>query len=115
MENWENPAIRSDNLLPAHACFSEESLSLGGKWRFFGISGDNPLPEGWTAPDFNDRKWDRISVPGTWDSEPDLDLKHIGTGLYRRSFILSREQGSRQIVLRFGALPHSTALWINGI
>lgn len=115
MENWENPAIRSDNLLPAHACFSEESLSLGGKWRFYGLSGDSLLPEGWTEPDFNDRKWDKISVPGNWEAEPDLVLKHTEIGLYRRSFILSREQGSRQIILRFEALPNSTALWINGI
>lgn len=114
MENWENPAKLSDNLLPAHAVFSEEALSLGGKWRFLGLDRESPLPDGWTEPDFNDRKWDRINVPGTWDAEQALTPKQRDTGLYRRSFILSREQGSRQILLRFDALPESTVLWVNG-
>ena len=114
MENWQNPEILSDNLLPAHAAFSEEALSLGGKWRFFGVSSDEHLPEGWTEPAFNDKKWDRISVPGTWEPENLPDTQSAPAGLYRKRFILSREQGSRQIILRFEAVTGPMTLWLNG-
>ena len=114
MEKWEDPAVRSENLMPAHAVFPEETLSLGGKWRFLGLQSLEEVPTGWTGPDFAERKWSRIIVPGSWETEDIPNSGSITVGLYRKSFILSREQGRRQIILRFEAVPNETALWING-
>ena len=114
MENWDIPAAFSDKLLPGHAVFSEDALSLGGKWRFLGLTAQEELPDQWTDPDFADKKWRRISITGLPEAPELPNPRAFAVGLYRKNFILSREQGSRQIILRFEALPNPTVLWING-
>lgn len=133
MEKWENPAVASENLMNAHASFREERVSLSGKWRFLSQSADAPLPDGWELPDFEDKKWRRIPVPGSWEAneicEPfyrgealpaafsadgTIDQSRNMTGLYRRSFILSKDQGSLQIILRFAQLSSCALVWVNG-
>lgn len=136
MEKWEASSVFAENLMDAHACFREERVSLGGKWRFLCQSADLPLPEGWETPDFPDKKWRRIPVPGSWEQSevcesfyrgatlpgafsgagsPMLDQSQNLVGLYRRSFILSKDQGSRQIILRFASVSSCALVWVNGI
>lgn len=134
MEKWENAAFGGENLMAAHVSFAEEAVSLNGNWRFFSQSSDLALPEGWEKPEYNDKKWSRISVPGSWESEEvcpvlngrsslppaclspsegRIDPAKNLTGLYRRSFLLSKDQGSRQIILRFEAIRSCALVWVN--
>lgn len=133
MEKWENPALASENLMSAHAFFREERVSLGGRWRFLSQSADVPAPEGWEQPDFDDKKWRRIPVPGSWEAQELCEPFYRGEALpaaisgegaidargnlavfYRRSFTLSRDQGSRQIILRFARVSSCALVWVNG-
>lgn len=104
MEQWDAMGQDLGRRMDAHACFQEEYALLGGKWRYLALSADEDAPEGWQEPDFDDRKWGRAVIPG----------KDTGAGLYRRSFILSRDQGSRRIIFRFAGMQGLTGLWING-
>lgn len=110
MEKQELSASVSGHLMDAHAVFPEEELSLGGKWRFFRQEIGQPLPDGWNTLEFNDKKWERISVPGVWTSD-----ERLAAGLYRKTFILSREQGSRQVILRFESVLPEANLCVNGV
>ncbi len=110
----DNPVQTNAHLMNAHAVFEEDGLSLSGKWRFYSLSPDTPLPEDWISANFDEKKWERISVPGVWKSASGINNGASLTGLYRKSFILSKDQGSRQIILRFDALSPDTMLWING-
>lgn len=121
MEKWEDPNIASENLLSAHAAFREERVSLGGRWRFLSQSAASPAPEGWEGPEFDDRKWKRIAVPGSWETSDvcppvgagDSADEHLA-GFYRRSFTLAKDQGSRRILLQFGAVSSCALVWVNG-
>ena len=41
-------------------------LSLNGVWKFKWAANPDSKPMGFEAPDYNDDKWDDISVPATW-------------------------------------------------
>lgn len=115
METWESPNRFAEHLLDAHNRFAEDRVSLTGKWRFFTQSADAPLPDGWEKPDYSDKKWKRVAIPGSWDSFLVESGDTAGDiGLFRRSFILSRDQGSRQIFLRLCAAGSCVAVWVNG-
>lgn len=126
MQKWEDSSLVSEHLMDAHAPFPEERVSLGGKWRFFCQRAEEPLPDGWELPDFPDKKWRRIPVPGSWEAEKLCQPEHLEgsgsqpeaganlVGLYRRSFTLSQDQGSRQIILRFEAVSSCALVWVNG-
>lgn len=104
MEQWDIIGSGCDQPMDAHACFQEEYASLDGKWRHLALNGNEPAPQSWLEEDFDDRKWARALLPGNTE----------GAGLYRRSFILSRDQGSRRIIFRIAQAPEQLALWING-
>lgn len=115
MEKTENPGFVSENLLMPHTCTGDEKLSLSGMWRFFAQTRELDAPEDWTSPAFNDRKWARIPVPGCWDGQDGTPgPAEPVTGFYRRSFLLTRDQGTRQIILRFELLRSDTRIWVNG-
>jgi diguanylate cyclase (GGDEF)-like protein len=54
-----------------------DQQSLAGLWAF--QPGDNPA---WAAPDFDDRDWPRLRVPGSWRRQGFADLD--GMAWYRR-------------------------------
>ncbi|MBN1920450.1 MAG: DUF4981 domain-containing protein [Anaerolineae bacterium] len=79
LHDWEDPRIVGRYRETAHvplAPFAAEraaldgcqpaTLSLNGRWRFHLFPNPMALPEGFTAPDFNDASWDDIAVPGNW-------------------------------------------------
>ena len=86
-----------------------EQTSLDGTWEFAHV-------EGGGSPD-----WTRarpIQVPGPWQAQfADLRMK-AGAGWYRRSLHLPERweaEDARFITrLRFGAVFHNTAVWVNG-
>lgn len=83
------------------------TLDLAGPWRF--QPGDGP---GRTAPDFDDRLWDTIAVPGRWEPQGyDLD----GPAWYRLRFDLPRgtdPTAAYRMVL--GKIDDLDAAYLNG-
>lgn len=137
MEKWEDPSIFAENVMPPHAPFREETVSLNGRWRFLCQRASEPLPEGFWESGFSARKWDRIDVPACWESRnygqafycgttlspalsakakriPQIDPGKTYTGIYRRSFKIPGDWDGKQILLRFSGVSSCIQVWING-
>lgn len=93
-------------LLDSHTWFAEDVTCLDGKWRYMATDGQEL--DGWLEKAFDDRKWNRVLLP-----EPGNEVR-TGAGLYRKGFQLSRDRGSRRVILRITEVPEALSLWING-
>ena len=83
MTEWKDMEVNEINRLPLHTTAfpfendeearhdmtaSKRFLSIDGTWRFFWTANaDDPIPEGFFAPDFDDSKWGTMPVPGIWE------------------------------------------------
>ncbi len=83
----------------AGAAPGEWRQSLDGVWQF----ATNAAPE----------KWDALTVPGNWDTQPAYST-HKGRGWYRREFVVPKEWSDKRIRLRFEAVYHDATVTLNG-
>jgi len=85
----------------------EAALDLTGSWKF--KTGDDTL---WARPDLDDKTWDRIVVPGQWESQghPDDD----GYAWYRLAVILPRQLSGNTLLFTMGAADDADEAYFNG-
>lgn len=86
--------------------------------------------QGAEAPDFDDAKWRRVDLPHDWSIEdlpgttspfdPDA-ISQVnggftvgGTGWYRKTFDIGKEQQGKHIVIQFDGVYMNAEIWING-
>lgn len=126
--------------VPEQALNREESpykLSLNGDWKFHWQMGLDQLPEQFYKTEFDDSAWGTIPVPSVWQMEgyskpfyyastfsrafsmkkskiPTIDHKKQEIGLYRRTFTLPADWGSREVFLHFGAAKAALQVYVNG-
>ena len=148
---WEDPCRIKINKEDGHAiAMPYDSLeqtqeleaspykkSLNGEWQFFWQRGVENLKEGFEKPSYNAEEWDRITVPGVWQTQgysvpyyyastfpralsrskakiPSIDHSMQEIGYYRRSFYVDEAWNGREIFLHFGACKSSIEVWVNG-
>ncbi|HEY0335076.1 MAG TPA: sialate O-acetylesterase [Stenotrophomonas sp.] len=75
------------------------------------------LPEGqssdaWRNAEYDDSGWDRIPVPGAWESGGYAGMD--GIGWYRTSFTLSAEEARRDLTLGVARIDDTDTTWVNG-
>ena len=58
-------------------------------------------------------EWDRITVPGNWDTLPAYST-HKGKGWYQRSFTVPAGWAGKHVRLRFEAVYHKAQVTLNG-
>ncbi len=82
--------------------------SLAGEWRF--QPGDNPA---WADPDFDDRDWELLPVPGSWVREGYPDVE---TAWYRHRIVLPTgvREADDVLGLRFGEVFAAYELFVGG-
>lgn len=108
-----------------------ESLSLNGTWTFR-LSPTATASTDFSAPQYEDGKWDTIPVPSSWVLEGfgkpaytnvqypiPLDPPHVPTenptGDYRRSFSLPAAWPKNgKTILRFDGVETWCKVWVNG-
>lgn len=84
---------------------SASRISLDGTWQFLHSSADRPA---------DPVKVRSIQVPGPWQAQfKDLRMR-AGIGIYRRDFEVPEGWREGRVFLHFGAVFHSTRVWING-
>ena len=110
MEMWDEIQNNRNFAMEAHAQFQEDYASLGGKWRFLALKQDEEIPNGWLDGSYEDRKWDRMVIPCTAEAEAGIADQNITVSLYRKSFTLSRQPGSKRIIFRFRSCPECARL-----
>src|SRR4051794_7324910 len=80
-------------------------ISLDGTWDFLHVSDDRL-----SGP----AEVRSIEVPGPWQAQfADLRMR-AGIGIYRRHFDLPEDWLGHSLWLRFGAVFHNSAVWLNG-
>lgn len=85
---------------------SASRISLDGTWQFLHSSADRPA---------DPVKVRSINVPGPWQAQfKDLRMR-AGIGIYQREFEVPEGWREGRVFLHFGAVFHSTRVWINGI
>ncbi len=66
----------------------------------------------WHEPGFDDHDWDRIAVPGLWESGGYDGMD--GEAWYRAGFTLSEAEARAGVVLGLGRIDDSDTAWVNG-
>ncbi len=107
-------------------------LSLNGTWKFFYSETPEGTPAEFYKPNFNDREWSSITVPGNWEMQgfgdplfrnvttpfkpapPKVPHEYNPTGSYRKTFELPANWKGRQVFLRLEKTASASFIWING-
>ena len=86
--------------------------SINQSWRFskgdFEKAGD---------VNFDDSKWESVSVPHTWnkeDADDETPGYFRGTGWYRKTLVIPTEQSGKEIYISFDGVNQETELFVNG-
>ena len=91
-------------------------VNLNESWLFH--LGDEPGADymGW-----DDRAWQRVTLPHDWSVEYPFDRRHSsgtgylpgGTGWYRKHFVLPPDVGGKCVRVTFGGVYKNASVWIN--
>jgi len=84
---------------------------LAGGWR--AAPADETLRRAFSTPEFDDRDWGPITVPGHWRSEGAFAASD-GPVLYRRSFRVATPAPGRRAWLTFDGVFYDGDVWLDG-
>ncbi len=148
--DWENPAVLSINKLPYHATLQlpskekdcGEIISLDGQWLFHWSRNPEERPVDFYKEDYDVSGWDRITVPGNWQtqgygtpiyininypfvrnrpsvtSEPPKDWtayeNRNPVGSYVTNVDVTKEMLAKNLILHFGGVHSAMYVWVNG-
>ena len=115
---------------------SERYLSLDGTWKFSWVRHADERPTDFFRPDFDDRAWAEMPVPGLWElngwgdpqylnigypwreqfenDPPYVPVEENHVGSYRREIEIPASWSGEQIVAHFGSATSNLYLWVNG-
>ncbi|MDR1096609.1 MAG: DUF4981 domain-containing protein [Tannerella sp.] len=149
---WKEPEINQVNRAPMHTNYfafeseklakegikeqSENFLSLNGPWRFFWVKDADARPADFYQPNYNDKGWGTMNVPGLWElngygdpiyvnigyawrsqfknNPPEVPAENNHTGSYRREITIPAGWNGKQIFAHFGSVTSNIYVWING-
>ena len=86
-----------------------EKVALDGPWRFAG----EPRGSHIEKPDFDDRAWQSVTVPHTWDSKTEVRTRK--GAWYRTHFALEEADQGHEIFLCFAGAATVADVYLNGI
>jgi beta-galactosidase len=149
-EEWDDPSVLHAGTERAHATMmtypsaelatrgeraqSPWFRSLNGRWKFRYSPSPAGRPAGFERPDFDDKSWASITVPGNWEvqgfgmpiysnsqypfsfdrANPRVPRDDNPVGSYRTSFTVPSEWAGRRVFLHFAGVDSAFYLWING-
>jgi hypothetical protein len=82
-------------------------VNLSGQWKF--RLGDN---ESWNRFDLNEREWQSIMVPGTWENQGYQE--YDGFAWYRKSVFINYDWSNEKLILSLGRIDDLDEVFING-
>lgn len=91
----------------------ETIISLNGTWNFKADYYSKGEEQNWYADNFNDSGWDKMIVPGNWDTRNEY-ANYIGKGWYRTSFETPSGIEGKLVRLNFEAVGIDYKVWLNG-
>lgn len=150
---WTDPETNAVNRAPmrsAHFAYSANELALGdqdmkssanylslnGLWKFNWVNDADQRPVDFWRPDFNDKGWDNISIPGIWElngygapiyvntgyawrnqftsNPPEVPTENNHVGTYRRYVRVPASWKGKDVFAHFGSVTSNIYLWVNG-
>lgn len=75
----------------------KKGTGISDKWYHTGLQGGRP-----------------VKLPHTWNTEAENET-HYGWGWYQKKFLPKPEWKNKSLVLQFGAINHSSVIYLNGI
>jgi hypothetical protein len=82
-------------------------IQLSGQWKF--RLGDD---ESWSSADLDEREWQNITVPGTWESQGYQDYN--GFAWYRKKIVITKEQVDEKLIISLGRIDDLDEVFFNG-
>ena len=99
-------------LIPAVASAQRIDLLLNDGWKF---ARENP--RGASSEKFDDARWQKISLPHTWnalDGQDGGNDYYRGTGWYRRQVVIDKQYSEKSIILKFDGASTAASVYVNG-
>ncbi len=151
-KEWQDPEINAVNRAPMHANYfayesteaaikgikekSSNFMTLNGTWKFNWVPNADARPTDFWQPEFNDKGWNTMPVPGVWElngfgdpiyvnvgyawreqfrnNPPQVPTVNNHVGSYRREIIVPAHWKGKEIIAHFGSVTSNMYLWVNG-
>ena len=151
-KEWQDPEINAVNRAPMHANYfayesteaaikgikekSSNFMTLNGTWKFNWVPNADARPTDFWQPEFNDKGWNAMPVPGVWElngfgdpiyvnvgyawreqfrnNPPQVPTVNNHVGSYRREITVPAHWKGKEIIAHFGSVTSNMYLWVNG-
>ncbi|MBC7326780.1 hypothetical protein H5T87_01525 [bacterium] len=110
--------------LAIREALKNKSVYIEGKWRFALDPENVGLQQGWHKVEFDDSKWDEISLPGTWEkagytqvfpSSPSPTWSpYNGFAFFRRKVFIPKEWKDKELLIYLGSIDDFDWVYFNG-
>jgi beta-galactosidase len=149
---WQDPAVNAVNRATMHTGYfayeseelalegvkekSNRFLSLNGNWKFKWVKDADQRPADFYQEGYDDKSWDRMTVPGLWElngfgdpiyintgypwrnqfrsNPPEVPVENNHVGSYRREIAIPANWKGKDIIAHFGSVTSNIYLWVNG-
>lgn len=138
---WRDPQINAVNRVEMHSDDislegTDRYLSIHGKWKFNWVEDADLRPSGFWAPDYDDKDWGEMPVPGVWELNGYGDPIYVNTGYawrnqyennppyvpvegnhvgtYRKEISIPASWSGKDIFIHFGSVTSNIYLYVNG-
>lgn len=129
--SWFLPYKSKDKALTYQKGLSDSFISLNGMWSFYYAQSPPEIPKGCIDKNYCIESWDKIRVPSNWQLEgydsmhytdshypfpidpPNVPTQNP-TGIYKRKFVVSKDWGKGNTILRFEGVDSAFHVWVNG-
>ena len=111
-------------------------MTLNGTWKFNWVPNADARPTDFWQPEFNDKGWNTMPVPGVWElngfgdpiyvnvgyawreqfrnNPPQVPTVNNHVGSYRREITVPAHWKGKEIIAHFGSVTSNMYLWVNG-
>lgn len=88
--------------------------NIDNDWTFY--RGAQGVEENFSAINFNDSSWQKISLPHTWNAEDGSGIakNYEGDGWYRKQLDIPETYKGKKLFLQFGAANKEAEVFVNG-
>ena len=115
---------------------SSNFMTLNGTWKFNWVPNADARPTDFWQPEFNDKGWNTMPVPGVWElngfgdpiyvnvgyawreqfrnNPPQVPTVNNHVGSYRREITVPAHWKGKEIIAHFGSVTSNMYLWVNG-
>jgi beta-glucuronidase len=93
-------------------CFAQrDTISVSDNWQLATDKKAEGFNEKWFEENLSNAR--RVHLPHTWNVEEE-NQNHYGWGWYQRKIFIPKNWKNKNVVLEFGAINHTSFIYING-